>query len=336
MKVAITGGAGFIGSHLLQSLYHKSTHIVVIDNLSNSKLPDFFLKHGHFVEDQFKSSRLCFHKVDIRDKFSLESIFAKNNKIDICIHLAAQISVTDSIKDPKKTVDININGTKNILDMCIKSGINNFVFASSAAVYGNPTRLPLSENEAVHPISPYGESKLKAEQLVSSYSKEIQNAKSLRFFNIYGDGQTPEYAGVITKFAGRLNNGLSPIIYGSGCQTRDFISVHDVTKAIILASRIDKHDRNDSRNGFVSNSDMNTFNIGTGVPSRILDVANMMIDLFQSKKQSISFSKTIKPIHAPSVEGDIIESYADITKAKQSLGFRYYYDINAGLKELYA
>jgi UDP-glucose 4-epimerase len=253
-----------------------------------------------------------------------------NNRFDICIHLAAQISVTESIRSPKKTADINVNGTRNILRSCVKYDVKNFVFASSSAVYGNSVRLPLSEDETPNPISPYGTSKLKAEELVLSYSKTIPRAIALRFFNIYGKGQTPEYAGVITKFAKRLSAGLPPVIFGSGKQTRDFVSVEDVVRAILLAAKIERRDVRDK-----PRSTVNVFNIGTGKPTRITNLADMMIGLFSSRSSgSISF-KNQRPIYAPSIEGDILESYADTTRSEQLLGFKYHDELGRRLKLLY-
>lgn len=177
--------------------------MIVIDNLSNSELPDLLLKESRsrFSKNNFEGLNFSFYQIDIREKESVDRILCINNRIDTCIHLAAQISVTESIKSPKKTADVNVNGTQNILRACVKYNVKNFVFAFSSAVYGNPVRLPLCENETSNPISP---------GLVSSYSKLIPRAISLRFFNIYGVGQTTDYAGVITKFAKRMSQGLPP------------------------------------------------------------------------------------------------------------------------------
>jgi UDP-glucose 4-epimerase len=330
-RVLVTGGAGFIGRHLLQSFYDKQIYSIVVDNLSNSKRPK--LKK---IAKNSTARFATFYDVDIRDQKRLEGILHDYNKIDACIHLAAKISIIDSLKNPQETFDVNVNGTRTILDVCTKFGIKSFVFASSSAVYGNARRLPLSETENPQPISPYGESKLLAEQLVSMYSKGIPNAVSLRFFNIYGYGQSPEYAGVITKFAQRLQDGFSPIIYGNGQQTRDFISVEDVVRAIILGAGIEIHHGRDSRKRSISNSSKsNIFNIGTGIPTRIADLANVMKEIFSSKEHGNLHLSILKPKHAPPVKGDIWESYADTTKAQQILGFKYRNELRAGLEQLY-
>ena len=149
-----------------------------------------------------------------------------------------KISVTESVTNPSDTLDVNILGTLNVLEACSKSGVRKLVFASSAAAYGEPRTFPISEDHVLNPLSPYGASKAAAEVLISSYRNlnKIPNAISLRFFNVYGIGQSIEYAGVITKFHERLSKGEAPIIFGDGEQTRDFVSVNDVVDAILLAS----------------------------------------------------------------------------------------------------
>lgn len=193
-QILVTGGAGFIGQHLSKRLSQLNCKGTVIDNLSNANA-------------NFQIDDISFHKEDIRNKDSVSDIF-KYEKIHTCIHLAAKINVSESIANPFDTLDINIQGTLNVLEACSKNRVDNFVFASSAAVYGEPKKLPISEVHILNPLSPYGTSKLAGELLVSSYGNfgKIRNAISLRFFNVYGEGQTLEYAGVITKFAERLSS----------------------------------------------------------------------------------------------------------------------------------
>lgn len=321
-----------MGTHLLRSLCNYNVQLIVVDNLSNSTLPDF-LRNGQISDGCIQSPTSSFYKADIRDKDGLQRILSKYESIDVCIHLAAKISVMDSIRYPEDTFGVNIIGTKNILDMCTKLDIKNFVFASSSAVYGNASRLPLSETEPARPISPYGESKLKAEQLVTEYARKIPSAISMRFFNIYGYGQSPEYAGVITKFAQRLEDGLPPIIYGDGQQKRDFISVQDVVRAIMLAAdRIDnKKDKRQTELHLTSN----IVNVGTGIPTTIQDLARTMIHILRLKKASAILSVPLKPKYVSPVEGDIVESYADTKKVEQYLGFRYHDSLYTGLERLY-
>jgi UDP-glucose 4-epimerase len=261
------------------------------------------------------------YTVDIRDKKTISEIF-DNEKADTCVHLAAKISVADSIRKHDETMDINANGTLNVLEACHKSGVNNFVFASSAAVYGDVKELPITENQTLKPLSPYGSSKMLAEQFVSSYQKQnrIKNTISLRIFNVYGDGQASE-SDVITRFAKRLSSGQPPAIYGNGMQTRDFISVDDVADAIVLSIRTME---------VVGNKDFtfpSVFNVGTGTPTSVNQLAQKMIAIF---------GLNLQPIYEDGEEGEsgILHSYADMTKAKEILHFVPKKGIEAGLKEM--
>lgn len=219
---------------------------------------------------------LTFYAADIRDKEAISDIF-RDEEADTCVHLAAKLSVTDSIKKPDETMDINVKGTLNVLEACHNSGVKNFVFASSAAVYGDVEELPISEDQTLRPLSPYGSSKMLAEQHVLSYKKlkKIQNTISLRIFNVYGPGQTNE-SGVITKFATRLSKGLPPIITGNGEHTRDFISVDDVADAILLSIKA-MEELKSNYNYNLSSSPV--FNIGTGTATSIKELAQIMISI---------------------------------------------------------
>jgi len=232
-NVLVTGGAGFIGHHLVKRLSALDCKITVIDNLSNAN--SIFL---HKIKSAIQASRVStfrfvkrndneinnvsFYAEDIRNKEELIDIF-KSEEIDTCVHLASKISVPESITSPGDTIDVNIKGTFNVLEACSKAEVKNLVFASSSAVYGEPKILPISETEQLDPLSPYGASKIAGEALVSSFRNtgKIQNAVSIRLFNVFGEGQSFGYAGVITKFAERLSASLLPVIYGDGNQTRD-------------------------------------------------------------------------------------------------------------------
>jgi UDP-glucose 4-epimerase len=316
-KVLVTGGAGFIGHHLVKRLLSQRNYkIIVIDNLSNG--------NKNFLDGSNNGSlfnKFLFYKEDIRNKKNILDIFNYEGIIDTCIHLAAKINVHDSITNPDDTIDVNVKGTLNVLEACSSSGVKNFIFGSSAAVYGEPKKLPLSEDDhLLEPLSPYGASKVAGEALVSSYrnSKKIKNAISLRFFNVYGEGQNIEYAGVITKFAERLSRGLRPIIYGDGKQTRDFVSVNDVVNAIFLAvTEADKIK--------MSSSSSDQFNIGTGIPISINDLAQRMIRIF---------GIDLEPIYYEAKEGDIKYIYADTKKSKSILKFIAIEEIESCLKQI--
>lgn len=296
-SILVTGGSGFIGSHLARKLVSDGHHITIIDNLSSGSPP------------RFDNVKIAFYNEDIRNTQTITDI-VKRERIDTCIHLAAIVSVSRSITNPEETYSINVDGTSSVLEACSKNGVKNFVFASSAAVYGNPRFLPLTENHPLEPLSPYGISKVKGESLVNALDKQIKNAACLRFFNVYGVGQNLEYAGVIAKFAERLSNHLPPIIYGDGKQTRDFISINDIVAAIISAAE---------------SGASGVFNIATGKPVTIKDLAKRMTNIF---------GLDLEPIYLNAKDGDIMYSHADVTKAENMLHFSAKEDLEFGLRSM--
>jgi UDP-glucose 4-epimerase len=293
--ILITGGAGFIGRHIVKELISKNCKVIIIDNFSNCN--DIFATNLRKQSSPRENLRV--YKQDIRDSEAMSKVFG-SEKVDACIHLAAKIGVEDSMSQPLETISVNVLGTLNILQACSQYNINNFVFASSAAVYGEPKRLPIRETHLPQPNSPYGASKLAAEALVSSFRKSTNNYKILRFFNVYGKGQTSAYAGVISKFISRLSNNLPPVINGKGDQTRDFISVNDVVRAILLA--VEKR-----YDGF-------PINIGTGRQTSIKELAYMLIELFHLKGR-------IRPIYQAPIPGDVVHSFGDVKRAHRILKF---------------
>ena len=285
MKYAVTGGAGFIGSHLVKNLVEHGNEIIVIDNLNTGKKKNI---------EKF-SEKINFFKVDIRDFSAFEGIL-KN--VDGIFHEAALASVQDSFRIPDEFFDVNVNGTENIFKIGKKLGIK-VVYASSSSVYGNPTRIPIKESDGKNPFNPYAKTKLEDDKLAEKYANNDLKVIGMRYFNVFGPRQSKEYAGVIKLFLERIQQGLSPLINGDGLQVRDFVYVDDVVNANILAME----------------SDVNAefFNIGTNSAISVLDLANTIIKFSGLK---------LKPIHQPAVPGDVKATQADITKAEIMLNWK--------------
>ena len=284
MKIIITGGAGFIGKYLVNYLLDKGNTITIFDNFSNSeeKSLEYYIKSGVKIVNG-----------DIR-KF--DEILKETEDQDVLIHLAAKISVSQSILNPSETFDVNVDGTKNVLEACKKNYVKKIIIASSAAVYGEGSSgMKLIESAKTNPISPYGKSKLKMEQEIEKNNKI--DCVILRFFNIFGIGQTPEYAGVITKFIEMILSNKPLEIFGDGMQTRDFVSINDVVESIYDA---------------IKNGKNGTYNIASGKAITINELAEFMISL--SKKD-------LEIHHISEKHGDIRYSEADISLAKSKIGY---------------
>jgi len=285
MKYAVTGGAGFIGSHLVKNLVGHGNELIVIDNLNTGKKKNI---------EKF-SEKIDFFEVDIRDFNAIEDIL-KN--VDGIFHEAALASVQDSFRIPDEFFDVNVKGTENIFKIGKKLGIK-VVYASSSSVYGNPIQVPIKESDDKNPFNPYAKTKLEDDELAEKYARNGLKVIGLRYFNVFGPGQSKEYAGVIKLFLERIQQGLPPLINGDGLQVRDFVYVNDVVNANILAME--------------SNIDSEFFNIGTNSVVSVLDLANMIIKFSGLK---------LKPIHRPPVPGDVKVTQADITKVKTMLKWR--------------
>ena len=295
MKYAVTGGAGFIGSHLVKNLVERGNEVIVIDNLNTGKKQNI----------EKISKKIDFFEVDIRDFSAIEDIL-KN--IDGVFHEAALASVQDSFRIPDEFFEVNVNGTENIFKIGKKLGIK-IVYASSSSVYGNPIRIPIKESDGKNPFNPYAKTKLEGDKLAEKYAKNGLKVIGLRYFNVFGPRQSKEYAGVIKLFLERIQQGLSPLINGDGLQVRDFVYVDDVVNANILAME--------------SNIDGEFFNIGTNSTISVLDLANIIIKFSGLK---------LKPIHQPAVPGDVKATQADITKAKMMLKWKPTTDLKDWLK----
>ena len=221
MKFAVTGGAGFVGSNIVKLLVSKGHSVVVIDNLHTGKREN--------LEDILE--KIEFNEIDIRNFNALESIL-KN--VDGIFHEAALTIVQESFDKEQEYFDVNVKGTENIFQIA-KKFKKKVVFASSSSIYGDTKKIPILENSSREPINPYGQTKLKGELLAEKYVNEGVSIIGLRYFNIFGKGQTGSYAGVITQFMRKLNEENPPIIYGDGTQIRDFIHVTDIAEANLSA-----------------------------------------------------------------------------------------------------
>jgi UDP-glucose 4-epimerase len=302
--VCVTGGAGFIGSHVTDLLIERGHRVVVVDNLSTGKRAN--------IARHLESGKAELVLADVAE--GLFAPLAKFGRVDRIIHLAAQVSVVASIANPLVDVHINYRGTVQALEYARATGVAKIAFASSAAVYGDAAVPPVAEDVTLRPLSPYGADKLASEHMLGVYAEvhKLPGA-ALRFFNVYGPRQDPSspYSGVISIFADRAASGRDLLIFGDGEQTRDFVYVGDVARAVCDAAFADTP-------GFV------VANIGTGRFTTINDLARTVVDLCGGKSQ-------IK--HAEPRAGEILRSHAAVDRAAQLFGFRAETKLADGLRE---
>jgi len=299
MSVLVTGGAGFIGSHTAELLVKEGYEVRILDNLDSGSVEN--------LSSVLDKAKLIVG--DIRDTNILKQAMSDSQYI---IHLAAVVSVDEAIEDPIKTFEVNCQATVQLLELARIFDVEKVVYASSTAVYGEPSQIPLREDHPTRPINPYGASKLAGESIMEAYNKTYALPTiSLRYFNVYGPRMRGgQYAGVISKFLEAAKKNKQLKIFGDGGQTRDFIHVYDVAIANKIA--LESHE-------------VGVFNIGTGIETRIIDLANLIIQLVKSQSQIIFVEP--RP-------GDIYRSVADITRARRSLGWEPRISLREGLKEL--
>jgi nucleoside-diphosphate-sugar epimerase len=297
MKCLITGGAGFIGSHIVKELVKKNNKVKVLDNLSTGNLSNI----KDVIED------IEFIKADIRDK---EIVYKITKDVDYILHQAAIPSVIRSINNPLECNDNNLIGTLNLLYAAKENKVKRFIYASSSSVYGDIPKLPKEEDDTPQPISPYGVSKLAGEYYCKVFYK-IYGLETviLRYFNVFGENQNPnsEYSAVIPRFIFRMLKNQPPIIYGDGNQTRDFTYVSNVVEANIQALTQEK-------------AKGQIFNIASGRNISIKQLVELINSLL---------GKNLTPIYQSSRKGDIKHSLASIDKAKKILN----YELKVGLEE---
>lgn len=298
MNLIVTGGAGFIGSHLTKYLIKKGHNVCVIDNLRRGSLDN--LKE---IQD-----KIDFQEIDILDYNAMQSV-AKNT--DGIFHQAALGSVPQSFKEPEEYHRVNAIGTENMLKLAKEFGFK-VVYASSSSVYGNQNKFPIKEDTEKKPLNPYGQSKLEAEQFAQKYANQRVKVIGLRYFNVFGIGQNPNYAGVIHKFIEQLVQHKPPIIYGDGNQVRSFTFVDDVVEANVLA--------------FESKIEYAFLNIATSLTTSIKELADVMIRLS---------GLSIKPIFDKPREGDIEKNQADISLAKSLINWEPKTILEEGLKKIF-
>ena len=295
MKFVVTGGIGFIGSNIVKHLLTQNHEVTVVDDFSRGRLENL----AGFEE------QVDLQKLDILDFNSLKDVI---NDSDGIFHQAALTSVPESFIQKEKYHSVNVVGTENIFKLAKEFSIK-VVYASSSSVYGNTISVPIMEDLERKPINPYGITKLDDEILAAKYHDLGASIIGLRYFNVYGIGQTNDYAGVITKFYDNIQADMSPIIFGDGSQTRDFVSVEDVANANLLAMQ--------------SNTDFTHLNIGTGIMTSIKELANLMIKL-SGKSLEIKFDEL--------PQGDIKESQADVSLAKKMIKWSHETSLEDGLK----
>ena len=281
----ITGGAGFVGSHLAADLVTKGNKITILDDLNTGKIDNL---------EKIKE-KIDFIKDDIRDLNLLREICKDKEGI---FHQAARASVQESFEKPDEYHDVNVKGTENVFTVAKEFGIK-VVYASSSSVYGNPIELPIREESAKNPINPYAQTKLDKEKLAIKFAKNGLKVIGLRYLNIFGEGQSKEYAGVIKLFLERIQQKLPPKINGDGLQARDFVYVGDAVTANILSME----------------SDVNHtfFNVGTGTKISILEIAEIMI-----KYSGLN----LEPIFGPPLKGDVNITLADISHIQNKLNWK--------------
>ncbi len=300
MRALVTGGAGFIGSNVADGLSEKGAEVFIVDNLSTGKKENL-------------SGKAEFFNVDITDKDALKKVF-EFVKPEIVFHLAAQIDVRKSVAKPAFDASINVIGAINVFELSVEYGVKRVVFSSTGgAIYGEPEKLPATEETEVAPLAPYGVSKYCGEQYLN-YFKRLFGIERiiLRYANVYGPRQDPlGEAGVVAIFTGKILRGENPVIFGDGEQTRDYVYVKDVVRANILAI--------DGKEG--------TYNIGTGIETSV----NELVKMFEK-----AIGKKITPEYAPPRKGEVQRISLSFEKAKKELGFEPEYSLEKGLRETIA
>jgi UDP-glucose 4-epimerase len=303
MQAAVTGGAGFIGHRIVSGLLAQGDQVSVVDDFSTGR------------RDRLAALGNRVHVLEgsILDRSALDEAFSE---CEVVFHEAAIASVARSLDEPRLTSDVNTNGTIEVMLAAARQGVRRVVFASSSAVYGIPEELPCRESLRPDPISPYGASKLAAEHYVRSLGQfHGVETSVLRYFNVYGPGQDPmaEYAAVVPRFVTAVLDGRRPTIYGSGDISRDFVYVDDVLRANLLAAR-------------PSSPSAGIFNVASGSPTSLHELLRAV---------SMAAGHDVEPQMGPPRAGDIQHSQADVSLARQKLGFEATVSLDDGIARVY-
>lgn len=302
-RILVTGGCGFIGSHIVDAFARRGWEVGVLDNLSTG------------TESNLKAGRkVRFHKGDVRD---LDAVREAMDGYEAVSHQAALVSVARSVEDPLTSNAVNLEGTLNVLTAARDSGVERVVYASSSSVYGETETLPKTETMPTDPVSPYAVSKLGAENYCKAFARVYGlRTVSLRYFNVYGPRQRGgPYSGVIPAFVGSVLAGKAPVINGDGSQTRDFTYVQDAVQANVLCVEAKV------RPGEV-------FNVGSSSRTSILELAKVVARL--------GGKPGLKPVFREARKGDVKHSYADISKISAAVGYKPKYTLQRGLKDVFS
>jgi len=298
----VTGGAGFIGSHVVERLLTEGMTVSVLDNLEKGSLENISRHTGN--------KNFHFVRGDVRDYKAVKKV---TEDADVVVHLAAMTSVPESFRKPALYDEVNVVGTLNLLKASVNSDAKSFIFGSSSAVYGEQKKMPVKESNPLSPTSPYAVTKMAAERYARLFFENYGlKTVCLRYFNVYGPGQTlNQYSGVITKFLNSIKQKRPITIFGDGKQTRDFVYIRDVVEANVLAMK--------------NNVPGEEINIATGTATTIDRLAKTLLDL--TDKIDIGI------IHRKPRKGDIKHSFADISKAKEKLQYKPKTSLENGLRE---
>jgi len=325
MRALVTGGAGFIGSHIVERLLKDGHKVIVLDDLCSGKLENLSFVSSELVEwgkeiknlnsAKWNSGNFTFVYGDIRDYSVCEEVCSD---VDVVFHQAALRSVPKSMLHPYEYNEVNINGTLNLLKAAKKRGVKRFIFASSSSIYGETDKFPENEEDFPRLISPYALTKLTGEYYCRIFAENFSlETICLRYFNVYGERQSldDEYAVVIPKFIYCMLKDENPPIHGNGKQSRDFTYVENVVEANLLACEVPFSKIHTLKN--------NVFNIANGSSYSILELVEYLNQIM---------GKSIEPVFTPPRPGDVFKTLADISKAKDILGYRPKVDFKEGLK----